>query len=879
MGLMLGVCGLAVTRLDLPRFNWGSAALLLSLSAALTAMEMTARNFKRHHQLMLTQQQEMQRLALVAERTTHAVLILDAQQQVVWLNQAFERMTGYAQIEVIGKTLSGLLHSEQSDPVNAMRRRAALDDGRGIRLETLCHSKGGEPYWLDQDVQPLRNEDGTLTGFIVVQSDITEQVSQRLQLAAVLAALPVGVVVQSESGEIVQSNPTGQAVLGLSQDPVLGITANDPQWRAVHEDLSTFEPSEHPAIRTLRTGRALNGQTMGMVLPSGDLRWLIVNTQPLTDAFGASAGVVSCFVDVTEQHTQQQLLSLTVESAGVGTWQWDIPQSRLSCNERFASMLGYLPSEITQDSNTWVAQVHPQDRPGWLAAVHANWGDEERPYQYELRIQHRDGHWVWVLANGTVVARTPDGKPQRMCGIHLDISESKNMELQLRQRALTDGLTQLPNRLAMLEQIEANIILACSDEQFQFAVLFLDLDRFKQINDTLGHSAGDELLRQVASRLQALLNERMAEPDSRQCKLTAARLGSDEFVVLMESIVSAEQVEQLAQRVIESLCQPFDLGQHVVHSSASVGIVLSTQSQQSAENLLRDAEIAMRAAYQIGLGRHVVFEPAMHLRAARAMEMESDLRTALTTNQLFVVYQPIMSFASDRALGVEALVRWRHPTRGVVYPNDFIPLAEETGLIVPLGRLVLERACAQFSHWQRSLGTWAPQMISVNMSRAQLSEPGMANVVAQVLQTFDVAPGQLQLEVTESLAAQDATVQDSLRALKALGVSLALDDFGTGYSSLSCLHQLPIDTVKIDRSFVSHAQTSEYHRVLIEATIRVAQALGLSTVAEGIETIGEADLIRSLHCDKGQGYLYSRPLEAHDFDRWINASAQPALLC
>jgi EAL domain-containing protein (putative c-di-GMP-specific phosphodiesterase class I) len=322
---------------------------------------------------------------------------------------------------------------------------------------------------------------------------------------------------------------------------------------------------------------------------------------------------------------------------------------------------------------------------------------------------------------------------------------------------------------------------------------------------------------------------------------------------------------------------------HQLHLSVSIGVVLRAQVTADADAVLQDASIAMVEAKRAGGARHVVFEPSMQVRASRRGELEMDLRHALREEQLFVVYQPVVALqaAADagstpaHSAGVEALVRWRHPTRGVVPPIEFIGVAEECGLIGVLGEFVLATACHQFAEWQRDLGGRAPRLLAVNLSRGQLSDPGLAAAVGRILESSGVAPARLQLEVTESLAAQDESVRSRLQELRTLGLTLALDDFGTGYSSLASLHQLPVGTVKIDRSFVSDAVASAHHRVLIEATIRVANSLGMGTVAEGIETAAQAALLRQLGCDKGQGYFFSKPLLAADLVQWLASAHDP----
>jgi len=450
--------------------------------------------------------------------------------------------------------------------------------------------------------------------------------------------------------------------------------------------------------------------------------------------------------------------------------------------------------------------------------------------------------------------------------------EQERLARRLKNEARIDTLTRMPNREALLEQLQQ--ILARPRGNTGYALLFMNCDRFRQINDKLGQQAGDRLLVQVSERLRAALrppSDRI-DPGAGGGQL-AARIGSDEFAVLLDGMRCREDAERVAARLLDSLSKPHSLAGQEVTCTLSLGMVWSDDAGDAAGEMLRDASIAMIEAKRAGGARCVQFETAMRERAARRADIEADLRLALVEDQLFVVYQPVVGLRADGGTdfnaGVEALVRWQHPQRGVVPPFEFIQVAEESGLIGALGDFVLRRACRDFAAWQRELGTRAPRLLAVNLSRAQLGEAGWPQTVREVLDQNAMQPAALQLEVTESLAAQDQQVQQRLHELKAIGITLALDDFGTGYSSLSSLHQLPVDTVKIDRSFVCQADTSHHHQVLIEATVKVAQSLGMSTVAEGIETEAQLAAVRAQQCAKGQGYLFSRPLTSASLLDWL----------
>jgi diguanylate cyclase (GGDEF)-like protein len=453
--------------------------------------------------------------------------------------------------------------------------------------------------------------------------------------------------------------------------------------------------------------------------------------------------------------------------------------------------------------------------------------------------------------------------------------EQEGLARQVRKAARLDSLTQMPNRLAVRDLIQ-QAIERTENLSGEFAVLFINCDRFKHINDSHGQTAGDDVLGMMAERLNAALRQQNRSHHDSVTQSLAARFGGDEFVVLLADLLYGDDVHTVAQRLLSVLSQPYGIRDQQVRCSVSMGIVLRPQMGANADVVLQDASIAMIEAKRAGRDRYVVFEPRMQERARRRSSIESELRQAIFEQELFVVYQPVVGLKNltpgsgiDRSAGVEALVRWNHPVRGAVSPVEFIGIAEECGLIGALGEHVLRTACSHFVAWKQALGARAPRLLAVNLSRGQLSQPGFVDSVREILAVTRMSAAELQLEITESLAAQDEAVRARLQELKSLGISLALDDFGTGYSSLASLHLLPVDVIKVDRSFVNEAVTSAHHRVLIEATVWVAHSLQMKTVAEGIETLQQLEVVRALGCEKGQGYLFSSPLSEEGLLKWL----------
>ncbi|MCP9495346.1 MAG: EAL domain-containing protein [Pyrinomonadaceae bacterium MAG19_C2-C3] len=431
-----------------------------------------------------------------------------------------------------------------------------------------------------------------------------------------------------------------------------------------------------------------------------------------------------------------------------------------------------------------------------------------------------------------------------------ELQESRE---HFRHAALHDTLTGLPNRALLKEELMLAIKRANENENSPFAVLFLDLDRFKIINDSLGHAAGDQLLVAIARRLMKCLRPRD----------TVARLGGDEFAILLQGAEAWSEAANVADRIGKDLMQPFNLSGHEIHTTSSIGIALSTTFYEHPEDILRDADAAMYRAKENGKARYEIFDQNMHKHALDLLQLENDLRRAVEREEFIVHYQPIVLLETKEISGFEALVRWQHPQRGMVSPAEFIPLAEETGLIKEIGSWVLKESCRQLSEWQRQSGVTRPLTLSVNLSGRQFAQPDLVEQVHRILQETGFDPCCLKLEITESVVMSNAeNAIRMLTQLRALGIRLSIDDFGTGYSSLSYLHRFPVDTLKIDRSFVNLMGVGQENSEIIRTIKMLAGSLSMETVAEGVETLEQLAQLKALNCEYGQGYLFAKPMEA-----------------
>lgn len=799
-------------------------------------------------------------LTALIEHTPDAVWSVDGQYRLITCNSACQQQFAQA----FGVTLrpgldlvSCLPQSQQSLWQNCYNRALA-----GEQFAIELHF---EIPTLPSDIEVLFNPirtDQRITGVAAFGRNISDRKRARQelqqakdQLQAVLDAVPGCVSWFSSDYRYLGINRYLAETFKLHPEDFIG------------KELGFMEASPGFAsfVRQFLASPVSSSTVEIAAQVDGSLRSYLLAAQK----YSQNQAAVFVGLDITERKAFEEALqesqeryALAMQGANDGLWDWDLRSNQIYFSPRWKSMLGYEEPEIDSTPDEWFSRIHP-DEIKWIEAqITAHLNGQTRHFEIEHRMRHRSGTYRWMLSRGYAV-RDSNGRAYRMAGSQTDITERKQAEHQLVHHALHDNLTGLANRTLFMDRLQQAIGRSKRLTGYRFAVLFMDLDRFKVLNDSLGHVVGDQLLIAIARRLESCL--RSVD--------TIARLGGDEFTILLEGIHDAEDACHLADRIHQSLQEPFNLTGQEVFTSASIGIALSETEYDRPEELLRNADTAMYRAKTLGRSRHALFDTAMHKRAVALMQLETDLRRAVAASgtaqqqEFRIQYQPIVALATGQLSGFEALVRWQHPERGLIPPTEFIPLAEDTGLIVPLGQWILAEACQQLRQWQQS--TDVPLSISVNLSTKQFSQPSLIDQVRQLLEHPDLQSSnvKLKLEITESVIMENADAAKAmLDQLKAMGVHLLIDDFGTGYSSLSYLHRFPIDTVKIDQSFISHMSTDSESAEIVRAIVSLAHNLGMNVIAEGVELIEQLRQLKSLGAEYGQGFLFAKPLDSTEVE-------------
>jgi diguanylate cyclase (GGDEF)-like protein/PAS domain S-box-containing protein len=651
------------------------------------------------------------------------------------------------------------------------------------------------------------------------------------ELRIITNELDDGLLVTDLEDNVLFINPAAEAMLGHSE------------VRKVPEEFRFALHNGTPEVVLERGNRTL---VVDMHHNEAEWRGQQVNILTLHD--------ITSRIRAEEAHkASEERYALAAAGANDGLWDWDLKHNRIYFSPRWLDMAGFTPDAAFDDPEVWFDLVHPEDLNRFKKNINDHLQGLTAHLKYSYRQHHKDGGYRWMLCRGRAVF-DKEGNAYRMAGSQTDITRQKESEEQLRHDMMHDSLTGLPNQTLFLDRLRSLFLMHERQPDVTFALIFVDLDDFKIINDSLGHVQGDRLLVKAAHRLKSCIRNGD----------TVARLGGDEFALILANTSEATGAMRAARRIQSVLDRPFGLEGQEVFISTSIGIALATDEYRRPEELLRDADTAMYRAKSAGKNRYAVFSQDMHQAALKRLQLETELRRAVSEQQLVPFFQPIVEIASGEIAGLEALVRWEHPEQGFISPGDFIPICEETGLIVPLGELVMSKAFQHRSTWHEHIAHCPDIYISLNLSPRQLIHVDLPDRVGLLIEEHALDPENLRLEITETALMENAKqALQILTRFRDMNIKIYLDDFGTGYSSLSYLHTFPIDVLKIDKSFVDELeQDSDKARKIIEAILNLAQTLDMDVIAEGIETASQLEILRALGCPFGQGYYFSRPLNA-----------------
>ena len=771
------------------------------------------------------------------------------------------------------------VHPDDIAPLNAAFTAYLEGHTPGYGMDVRLRCKDGSWKWIFSSGSVVsRDALGRPLRMIGTHTDITERklaetalralnlkMSDKSQLLqTTLSSISQGIIVFDPDSRVRKFNPRVCELLDLPESYLA--------TRPTLKELNTFQIArndfgagamlvdERARDYLLAGGMGVSPPHYLRVTPEG--RTLEIKTQTLADG-----GMVRTFADVTDYVLAKAALQenelrwkLALESTGDGVWDWNVQSGEEYFSKRLLEMYGFSETELHDRPDDLDSRTHPDDLAQMQRDRQAHFDGLTPAYHNEHRVRCKKGQWKWVLSRGMVISRDAQGKPLRMIGTHTDITDRKTSEALIWHQAHFDPLTGLPNRNMLRDRLNQYLKKSKRDGQ-QLALLFIDLDHFKEVNDTFGHDSGDRLLIQAARRIQSCVRE--AD--------TVARMGGDEFTVILSELSDTAHLERILQNMLQALEAVFQLGNEQVYVSASIGITLFPGDATAIEDLFKNADQALYVAKGAGRNRFSFFTPALQEAAQTRVRLANDLRSGLAGEQFRVVFQPIIELATGAVHKAEALIRWQHPTRGLVSPADFIPIAEASGLIVDIGEWVFQQAAQQVRQWRTTIHP--DFQISVNKSPVQFHQSGRLRAPwYEQLKTMGLPGQSIVVEITEGLLLDaSASVDAQLLELRDAGIGVSLDDFGTGYSSLSYLQKFDIDFIKIDQSFVRHLMPGGTNLALCKAIIVMAHELGIKVVAEGVETTQQRDLLAAAGCDYAQGYLFARPMSATDFEIYLEA--------
>jgi diguanylate cyclase (GGDEF)-like protein/PAS domain S-box-containing protein len=798
------------------------------------------------------------------ENANDIIYVHDLAGNYLSMNKVAEQVLGYTSEEALSMNMTEIIAPEHAEVIKRKLDKKIKGDAQQTIYEVDCLKKDGTRATLEVN-SSIITKDGAPVAVQGIARDITERKASEAAVRRseeryrdLFENANDLIYTHDLDGYFTSLNRAGEIITGYTRDEALKMNIGE-----------VVAPEFLEAARTM-TAKKIKGELpttyeLEIISKDGNRVTLELSTR-LIVSDGLPVGVQGIARDITERRVAEasmqnavSLFASTFESTADGIVVMSLDREIIACNKKFIEMWQIDPDIIEgKDSRQMVAKVAGQlSQPNkFLESLDELYADPLRTESDVLDL--RDGRVYERYSQPQYMEGRPVG---RVCCFR-DITERNRAEEKLRYYALHDTLTDLPNRVQFMNELKHAVERAESNSSAKFAVLFLDLDRFKVINDSLGHAVGDKLLVAIAARLKSCVR-----PGD-----IVARLGGDEFTILLNRSGGTNEVVGIAERLQLKIAEPFKIDNYEVFTTASIGIIVSSDVHRQAEDFLRDADAAMYRAKESGKARYEVFDREMHVRNMNLLRVETDLRHAVERNEFQVLYQPIVELTTGQVTEFEALIRWQHPEHGLISPDEFVGVAEETGLIIPIGKWILDESCRQVAEWQRKFKI--PLSISVNLSAKQLMHPNLVAQVKGVLVETGLEPRQLKLEVTESTVMEHS--EKSLKVLSdldGLGIALSTDDFGTGYSSLSYLQRFPFERLKIDRSFIKIMDGDEKSRAIVKTILMLGDNLGIEVVAEGIETLAQLEKLRALGCTNGQGYLFSRPIDSRAAEQFLSEGA------
>lgn len=804
------------------------------------------------------------KLSMAVEQNPATIYITGLDGRIEYVNDKFVETTGYSREEAVGENPFVLSHGTVGDAIYR-EMQETLASGLTWYGELQNTRRDGTRYWERAMIAPIKDRDGATTNFVAIKENISElrDVLIRLQetesrFRAAMSVMVEGLAIVGEDGAFLFGNRAAEICLGFPEWGLQGHCLQDIPYELLDGEGAVYAKNEDVMSQAVREGNEQRNRVLGMRSADGKIRWLQINASPLRVGGTQNPGVVMTFSDITERKLAEEQLNLAfaaIRCSGEGILVTDACWRIVSVNPAFEKVTGYCAEEMIGNTPDMIIAIRPEEN--FRASVQAAM-EKSGYWQGEVWNRRKNGEtypeWLGISA-----VQDADGRAKYYVHIFSDMTERMEAQKRIEFLAHHDPLTELPNRLLLRDRVVQARAQACRT-QSRVALMFLDLDRFKTINDSLGHPVGDALLKAVVERLKRCVRE----------SDTVSRQGGDEFVVLLNDIRDGEAVSRVADKIHQSMAEPFVVGAHLLSTSFSIGIALYPDDGDDFDSLLQKADTAMYHAKEAGRNGHRFFTEQMNRQVVENLMLETQLRSALENREFVLHYQPQMDLQEGRIVGVEALIRWNSPEHGMVSPARFIPVAEESGMIVPIGAWVLQEACRQARAWQE--GGLPPFTVAVNLSAIQFRRLDLVNTVINALVLSDLDSQWLELELTESILVQDAeTTLDTVRRLKALGIKLSVDDFGTGYSSLAYLKRFAVDKLKIDQSFVRDLLEDPDDAAIVRAIIQMAHSLKLKTIAEGVENAELGGMLRLFHCDEIQGYWLARPMPADELEAFVRA--------